>query len=1239
MIRLSLSFPYYKFILLFTMLGCCTSIYAQKPIIEWSISNGANRQNKIIATNDGGAIWAKNSTGTTNTSTLIQKLDANQQVIWDTIYGGSDGTDIINNITKVQGGYVLSGTSTSTDGTLQGVSTGTSWFFKINEDGHMLWQKRYNGAPPFNSVQETPDGGFIVSGTANSNTSYVRGWHEGTYTEYATVLPSGDAWAAKLNASGDTLWTTPCMGGTNDERAYDIKADIINGGYILAGSAYSTDGDILWGNPRVTDGKYWVIKLDDDGNMLWQKRYGGSSTFEYATSVQVTSSGKYIVSGHSQSSDGDISTPKGGGNPDLWVIWLENNGELIQDKSYGGLGRETAWKASSISTADGGFLLLGHTNQSGGDIDDYESTGSECPWLVKINNTGDILWTKYLFLYNRVSEGINSASETPDGGILIGSTGYWITKISTCPAHIKLTAEICMGKNYDFNGTILTEPGIYYDTTSQNGACPNYIELTLTVRPKFKPVITQSGNILTTDVYKSYSWILNDTPVSWANTQTLKTDASGTYKLFVTDNLDCISDTSDVFSFLYEGCEAPSIKWAKTYGGPGSDRINSITSITDGFLIAGLTNSSGGEVKGLHGTANDFWIIKINNEGDTLWTKTLGGNGADIGYAIRATSDGGFVVVGESAYNANAGDVSATRPIPGGGGADIWVIKFNSTGTIDWQYLYGGGTADNAYSIEPTSDGYIICGSVAHAATPNGTHTGSTPYGGNDGWILKLNTNGSLAWQKRYGGAGNDYLYSIKQTAEGGYITTGTSRYSATGNGSIGSTARPITGGGNDDIWIVKMNSTGDIEWQKLYGGSGADIAYSIKQTADGGYLIAGYAGSTSTDGTLSGLTKPGNFDYWIMKLNNTGEIVWQKLYGGSNSDQATSYDILEDTEGYVFAGQSTSVNGDATGNKGGSDYWVIKTDLTGNMLWQKTAGGSGNDQVNSLTQTEDGDYMLAGYVSAGGITDSKGGVDFYVVKLSACQTCTTPVYDTICAGDVYNFNGTPVAEAGIYADTTTSGSCHQIQAVKLFVNPLHVTPQTASICAGETYDFFGTPLSLGGEYKDTLASALGCDSIIVLTLSVNPLPVASVTASENQLSTGTFSSYKWLLNGVATGETSQTITAIESGNYQVVVTNLSNCTDTSAAYTHTVITGLTNADRNFVTLYPNPVTTEITLSFRHSDTHEISLFNMQGTEVLSQHISTDSATLNVEDLAQGVYFLKIWNNGTLKDIRKIVKK
>lgn len=277
---------------------------------------------------------------------------------------------------------------------------------------------------------------------------------------------------------------------------------------------------------------------------------------------------------------------------------------------------------------------------------------------------------------------------------------------------------------------------------------------------------------------------------------------------------------------------------------------------------------------------------------------------------------------------------------------------------IEWEKSFGGGSNDFAYSVKATSDGgYIVAGT---SYSQNGQIT--QPKGNLDYWIVKLDANGAMVWQKSYGGSGLDDARSVIQTTDGNYVVAG---FSSSADGDI---TNPKEG---KDYWIIKLDTNGELLWEKSFGGTGDDEAYSIIQTTDGGFAVAG--STTSEDGDITNAN--GWYDYWILKLDANGNLVWQKSYGEDQGDVA--YSIIQTHDGgYGVIGSSTTINGD-------NDYRFIKLDALGNVVWDKSFGSSGDDVARSIVQTGDGGYVIAGRTNStdGDVTVNYGGYDVWLVK------------------------------------------------------------------------------------------------------------------------------------------------------------------------------------------------------------------------------------------------------------------
>jgi hypothetical protein len=306
--------------------------------------------------------------------------------------------------------------------------------------------------------------------------------------------------------------------------------------------------------------------------------------------------------------------------------------------------------------------------------------------------------------------------------------------------------------------------------------------------------------------------------------------------------------------------------WTKTYGGSYEDKSNSVQQTSDGgFITVGNTVSFGAG-------GSDVYLIKTDVNGDTTWTKTYGGSNYDKGNSVQQTSDGGYIITGST---------SSFGPI----GQNIYLIKTDVNGDSTWTKTYYGGGVGVGNSVQQTSDGgYIIIANV------------------NDGvYLIKTGTNGDTVWTKIYSRSNYDIGNSVQQTLDGGYIIAGYTY---------------LYGPGGFEVYLIKTNVNGDTVWTRTFGGNRSDISYSVQQTSDGGFIIAGLTGSFGA----------GSFDAYLIKTDANGDSVWTKTFGGSNYDESTSVQQTSDG-GYIITGSTKSFG------SGDFDVYLIKTDENGNTL------------------------------------------------------------------------------------------------------------------------------------------------------------------------------------------------------------------------------------------------------------------------------------------------------------------
>ena len=276
----------------------------------------------------------------------------------------------------------------------------------------------------------------------------------------------------------------------------------------------------------------------------------------------------------------------------------------------------------------------------------------------------------------------------------------------------------------------------------------------------------------------------------------------------------------------------------------------------------------------------------------------------------------------------------------------VFFLLIHAQPVITWQKSLGGSDQEDISRIIPCNDkGFLILGStISNDGQVSGNH------GNYDYWVVKIDSAGSLVWQKCYGGSANEWLSDGLKTSDGGYILAGSS-FSVDGQ---------VSGNhGGFDYWIVKIDSSGNIQWQKCFGGSMDEWAYSIKQTPDSGFVVAG--NSQSNDSLVSG--NHGGKDFWVIKLDLSGNLQWQQSLGGSGDE--TAYDIsLTNDNGFIVAGVTASNDGQVSGNHGGKDFWVVKL-TDGTLSGQKCFGRSLDEEARSIVQTFDYGYTVAGKCSS----------------------------------------------------------------------------------------------------------------------------------------------------------------------------------------------------------------------------------------------------------------------------------
>jgi hypothetical protein len=429
--------------------------------------------------------------------------------------------------------------------------------------------------------------------------------------------------------------------------------------------------------------------------------------------------------------------------------------------------------------------------------------------------------------------------------------------------------------------------------------------------------------------------------------------------------------------------------WDKTFGGSGEEVPRRAVATSDGgFIITGRSSSpaNGDKTEAFKGGAFDYWIVKTDRNGNKLWDKSYGGAGDDVAQCILLTADGHYLVGGYSTSGIGGDKSQANR-----GDWDFWLLKIDASGRKIWDKTFGGSSKDIINAIVATTDGGYLLGGPS-SSTNNGDR--SIPSRGSwDYWVVKIDSLGNKVWDQAYGGSGRDDLMAMIATPDNGFLLAGWSE-SGVSNDKISPSF------GQSDEWIIKINASGAIQWQKALGGDSNDYPTNVILTENGDFLISGYSSSIRSGNKSENAL--GQTDYWVIRLNALGTIIWDKTFGGSGLEQMENISLSTVAGNILLAGFSASpVSGNKTEpNRGGSDYWLIEIDSLGNKIWEKVYGGSGDDRLFGIVPAvEENRFLLVGQsnspISGEKSEASRGGNDYWVVNVSIepnsiAQTPTT---------------------------------------------------------------------------------------------------------------------------------------------------------------------------------------------------------------------------------------------------------
>jgi hypothetical protein len=884
---------------------------------------------------------------------LIQKWDVNRNLIWQKIIGGLKMDDPKDMKVTPDGGVIIAATSYSTDGDLPGTIGNTIhgdlWLIKMSASGSIEWKKNYGGYGDdyAHSIELAPGGGYVVA---------THSW-SGSGGDISAANGESNAWVIKVDAAGNKVWEKS-FGGAGQDEANKIIATT-DGGYAISGWTRSTDGDGT-GNHGGLDA--FIVKFDANGNRQWSKAYGGTAD-DFGDAVAQAPDGSLFLTGRSNSSNGDIAPLTIGytGEYNTFILKLSVvNGSIIWSKSIGSSYYDEVRDLTTSPTGDPMLVLF----SDGGPGDFTENKGFHDTWIVKMNGAdGTIKWKKNYGA--SLHDDPVSISRANNGGYLIAGV-----------------------RNFDnmWDQMDFTNNGEAYAIKVSDNEVHS-----VTITTSGPTTYCEGGSVTLTAVSpgtNTYQWFKNGTSITGATNTTYFVNAAGNYSVNATNSSGAIATASiDVTVYptpIFTGpYNAGDIKQAITFGGLGFDapltfRQGMVATTDGGYIFTGQTNSNNnGDLTGLtyNGGPYDVVVVKLDCGFNVQWKKTFGGSGNDVGYAVIQTADGGYMVTAIT-FSAVSGDVTVAK-----GGQDAWLIKLDANGNKQWQKSYGGSGGEAIDAIVQTPGGDYI--GVGWTASTDGDLAGVASKGLNDMWMLKIAGDGTILAQRRAGGSSaSEEAFYVSKTNDGNYIMSG---FSNSTDGDI------IINKGFNDGYLEKFDINLNKIWAKTYGGSGNEQFYMVKPTADGGYVVGTHSSSTAS-GDFTGINN-GQNDIWIVKVAGDGAVLWNRNYGGPSSEQGHSIEVLPDG-GFALSGVTFGNGGDVTGFKGILDSWLLRLDENGNLVWQKTYGGTQNDFGNVVVKNSTGELVVLGRTQSvdgdiSGLTNN-GGADFWLKRIADCSSFVT---------------------------------------------------------------------------------------------------------------------------------------------------------------------------------------------------------------------------------------------------------
>lgn len=554
----------------------------------------------------------------------------------------------------------------------------------------------------------------------------------------------------------------------------------------------------------------------------------------------------------------------------------------------------------------------------------------------------------------------------------------------------------------------------------------------------------------------------------------------------------------------------PVIQWDRAYGGIAEDRFSKVRATPDGGCLmvgsskSGISSEKSQPCQGGY----DWWVVKLDAAGQKQWDRTFGGPQDDQLSDARITPDGGYLLAGNSSSGAGS-----DKSEPNRGKSDMWVIKIDGLGNKQWDRTFGGTEHEGAADIWLTRDGGCVLAGTTYSGQSGDKSQPSRGF--SDWWVIKLDATGNKQWDRDFGGAGEEYCNSVQQTADGGYIVGGSS-YSDI------SPDKSQNVQGQNDYWIIKLDGNGIRQWDRSYGAPLSDNLDCVRQTSDGGFLLAGSSmPGAGGDKTQAGF---GSYDYWIVKTDATGRMQWDKTTGGLRDDYVRDL-LLTDDGGCLLAGESYLYPG--TSGQGGTktqpnfgvwDMWVVKLNAAGAQEWDRDYGGTVSEYTGGIDKAADGGYLLGCWsnspASGNKSAASRGDYDFWLVKLGVGQITGE---SKLCAGSTVQLTA-PAGGAPYHWNTGATTASITVAQVGLYTVIYTDSDGSPASLQQQVTNFTPPPVKITG------------DSLICSGTTSSLLAVAAGATG-----------YRW-----NNGATTPTLSVNQPGTYSVQAFFGANCSTTT---------------------------------------------------------------------------------------------